>query len=129
LSNIPDIIPTNPSDPFYTNIVNTFPHLSRLSLDGVTSNAFIQQILPSPSPGAESSCMDVPMPLPNLRALSIRNDPHVSKPLIHRTLIARKDTGVPLSTLEVDSHFSGNVESWEWIREHVEVREATSEFF
>ena len=122
LSDIPDIIPTNPRDPFYTDIVNAFPHLSCLSLDGVTSNALIQQLLPSTSPSAESSLMDVPIPLPNLCSLSILNDPNVSKPLIHRTIIARKDMGVPLSILELDSHFSGNMESWDWIRERVQVR-------
>ena len=130
LTNIPDIIPTNPQDPFYTNIVDAFPHLSQLSLDGVSSNAFIQQLLPSPSPDPAASASSLHMdsdilptvtPLPNLRTLSIRNDANVSKPLLHRTIMARKNMGVPLSTLDVDSHFGGNVESLEWIREHVRV--------
>ena len=131
LTNIPDIIPTNPHDPSYTNIVDAFPLLSQLSLDGVSSNAFIQQLLPSPSPvsASESHHMNVPMPLPNLRTLSIRNDINVSKPLIHRTIIERENMGVPLSTLYVDSHFGGNMESWEWIQEHVRVGQAASEFF
>ena len=131
LANVSDIIPTNPHDPSYTNIVDAFPHLSQLSLDGVHSNAFIQQLLPtpSPSPASESFHMDVPTPLPNLRTLSICNDTNVSKPLIHRTIIARKNMGVPLLTLYVDSHFGGNMESWEWIREHVRVGQAASEFF
>jgi len=131
LTNIPDIIPTNPHDPSYTNIVDAFPRLSQLSLDGVSSNAFIQQLLPSPSPGPTSASvhMDVPTPLPNLQTFSIRNDTNVSKPLIHRTIIARKNMGVPLSTLYVDSHFGGNMESWEWIRQHVRVGQAASEFF
>ncbi|KIM44089.1 hypothetical protein M413DRAFT_443143 [Hebeloma cylindrosporum] len=131
LTNISDIIPTNPHDPFYTNIVDAFPRLSQLSLDGVSSNAFIQQLLPSPSAGLVSEIThdDIPTPLPNLRTLSIRNDRNVGTPLIHRTIIARKNMGVPLSTLYVDSHFGRNVESFEWIREHVQVGQAASEFF
>jgi len=71
----------------------------------------------------------VPVPLPNLWTLSIRNDTNVSKPLIHRMIIARRNMGVPLSTLYVDSHFAGNTKSLEWIREHVRVEQAASEFF
>ena len=128
LTDISDIIPTDPHDPSYTNITDAFPHLSQLSLEGVSSNALIQQLLPSPilGPTGESLHMDVPVPLPNLRTLSIRNDTNVSKPLLHRIIIARQNMGVPLSTLYMDSRFAGNVESLEWIREHVQVEQATA---
>jgi hypothetical protein len=139
LTGMTDLIPTNPQDPYYTDIAVGFPHLRRLSLDGfASSNALLQQLTPlttpssrllsgpsetTPSAPSSSSVSVSTLAFPGLRSLSLRGDPYVSRPLLHRVIAVRGEAGVPLTRLDLDHRFAANAESLAWIREHVEVVE------
>ncbi|KAF8954839.1 hypothetical protein BDZ97DRAFT_2081302 [Flammula alnicola] len=134
LTDMTDLIPT---DPHYTNLAFAFPRLRQLSLDGVPSNALVRQLLHTPKKNQyddlEASFIDVDtqatpaLPLPDLEVLSICNDANVSKPLLHRAISMREDMGRPLAKLCLDKYFLSNLESWNWIKEHVEVVSVGSE--
>ncbi|KDR73040.1 hypothetical protein GALMADRAFT_252455 [Galerina marginata CBS 339.88] len=116
LIDMTDIVPADPTNSHYANIVEAFPYLRRLSLDSVGSNAFVHHLLPD-----DSSNADIPsLPWPAFEVLSICNDLNASKPLLHRVISTRRSMGRPLKMLCLDNHFSTNAESWNWIREHVE---------
>ncbi|KDR73042.1 hypothetical protein GALMADRAFT_252456 [Galerina marginata CBS 339.88] len=119
LSNIPDLVSINRSHYGYVNFSDGFPHLRRLALDGVSSNAFIHQLLPKASSRVEENSSHIPWP--NFEVLSICNDAHVSKPLLHRVISVRENIGKPIFKLILDKYFSSNMESWNWMKEHVEV--------
>lgn len=109
-----DVISTNIDHPSYYSVTCSFPHLHRLSLDGTSSNPFLQALIPASSTART-------LPCPELQVLSICNDRHTSKPLLHRVITAREVEGIPLRKLCLDAHFSTNVESLGWIRQHVDI--------
>ncbi|KAF9484548.1 hypothetical protein BDN70DRAFT_872325 [Pholiota conissans] len=118
LAKMSDLLPTNPHDPHYTDIATAFPYIRDLSLDSfASSNSLLLQLLRSASTTA----------LSGLKSLSLRGDPNVSKPLLHRVISARERAGAPLMRLCLDRHFASNAESLAWIKEHVEVVEVDGE--
>ncbi|KAF8151646.1 hypothetical protein B0H34DRAFT_801344 [Crassisporium funariophilum] len=119
LKDMTDIIAIDPSASGYSNTAEAFPLLQHLSLTRVHSNSFMQHLLPQPASlpsQPANSCA-----WPDLRTLLICGDPNVSRPLLHRIITARECTGMPLKKLYLDSQFPKNLDSWDWIREHVDV--------
>ncbi|KJA18942.1 hypothetical protein HYPSUDRAFT_89716 [Hypholoma sublateritium FD-334 SS-4] len=129
LTNMTDIIPTDPQHPCYTDLAAAFPNLCSLALDGVGSaNALLQQLLPplSSSRTPDGAWSRRNIPLFDLQVLSLCNTPHVSKPLLHRVVAVRGAVGRPLSKLVVDTYFTMNHESLAWLRDRVEELEVRS---
>lgn len=130
LTNMSDIIPTDPHHPCYTDLAAAFPHLHSLALDGVGSaNALLRQLLPPPSSSdaSDSACSGQNIPLSELQVLSLCDAPHVSKSLLHRVVAARGAAGRPLRKLVVDKYSTMNLESLTWLRERIEEFEVRSE--
>ncbi|KAF8876801.1 hypothetical protein CPB84DRAFT_1688955 [Gymnopilus junonius] len=106
---------------------SAFPNLRRLSLDSVPSNLFIHQLLPR-SPFSSTSDPSPSTNWPHLEEIAISNDPNTSKPLLHRVITTRERIGKPLKKLCLDDNFYKNLESINWIKEHVEVAELEKVF-
>ncbi|CAA7264536.1 unnamed protein product [Cyclocybe aegerita] len=113
LSDMTDIVPTDPQDGAYVNLAGAFPHLQHLRLTRVGSNGFVWHLLPKHSSHKDQ--------WPDLRTLSISGDTNASRPLLHRVIGARQALGCPLEKLFLDTHFFSNGDSMYWIRDRVEV--------
>ncbi|KAF9545041.1 hypothetical protein CPC08DRAFT_397164 [Agrocybe pediades] len=126
LIDVNDILPTNTDHPSYCSLTRSFPYLRRLSLDGVTCNQVLRELLSAssssftiPTPPDRDDAADVVFACPHLEVLSICNDSNVSKPLLHRLVSSRMDAGRPLRRLYLDEHFSKNGDSWDWLKEKI----------
>ncbi|PPQ88369.1 hypothetical protein CVT25_002115 [Psilocybe cyanescens] len=132
LINMTDILPVD--HVVYNDIMRSFPHLRRLLLDSVGSNAFIHQLLPRVAPALTTESGEIlpspspSLPWPDLEALSMCGDSNVSKPLLHRAIAAREEMGRPLKVLYLDDNFAKNEDSWNWLNERVQVRKAEPGF-
>lgn len=101
------------------NPVAAFPRLEWLLLSGISSTCFLQCLLAEHDPTSDAS-----EPVwPNLTSLAIANDPNTIRPLVHRVISARESFARPLKRLFLDSKFTMNVESFEWVKERVPVVE------
>ncbi|KAJ3507410.1 hypothetical protein NLJ89_g6318 [Agrocybe chaxingu] len=113
LSDMTDIVPTDPRDSACVDLSGAFPHLQHLKLARVGSNGFIWHLLPKDSSHKGH--------WPDLRTLSISGDVNASRPLLHRVINARESSDRPLEKLFLDAHFFSNGDSVEWMRDRVEV--------
>lgn len=99
--------------------VSAFPRLECLLLENASSNCFLQCLT-----SEHDFVSEVARPAwPNLTSLAVSDDPWVSRPLLHRVIRARGAFGCPLQRLYLDSAFTRNVESFQWVKEHVSVVE------
>ncbi|TFK31154.1 hypothetical protein BDQ12DRAFT_694495 [Crucibulum laeve] len=115
LADVTDVLSNQPSP------VEAFPRLQQLSLSNVGSNEFTRHLLCE-----ETSSENGPMPVwPWLNTLKICGDANASKPLLHRAITARKNAGHPISKLVVDKFFQTNPESWEWLKENIDLVETS----
>ena len=97
---------------------SAFPRLEWLLLENASTNYFLQSLT-----AAHDSVSATRPAWPKLTSLAISDDPYVSKPLLHRVIRARGAFGCPVQKLYLDSAFTRNVESFEWLKEHVSVVE------
>ncbi|KAF5342004.1 hypothetical protein D9611_001256 [Ephemerocybe angulata] len=98
-----------------------FPHLKTLSMLHVPSNLFLSCLARSDMGDGAAG-----VPWPDLESLMVSGDPNASKPLLHKVILEREAAGRPLKKLFLDGSFQANAESWEWIRERVDVVEVPS---
>lgn len=114
-----DSIPDGSFIEGHGNPVDAFPRLERLLLAGVSSTCFLQCLLAEHDPTSGGT-----EPVwPNLTSLAISNDPYTIRPLLHRVISARETFARPLKRVYLDSNFTMNLESFEWVKERVSVVE------
>uniref|UniRef100_A0A8H7XRC6 CP-type G domain-containing protein n=1 Tax=Psilocybe cubensis TaxID=181762 RepID=A0A8H7XRC6_PSICU len=116
--NMTDVLAVNANDVLYNDNTRSFPHLRRLLLDTVGSNAFMHQLLPKANPESPGSFV---LPWPDMEVISVYGDANVSKPMLHRIISTREEQGRPLKMLYLDDRFSTNKDSWNWLNEHTHV--------
>ena len=123
-------LPLDPIEPGYVNLVQPFPRLEKLLLQGVHSNALVRCLIQHPlHPSPISSLSSA---WPRLHTISISDDPNASKPLLHRAITVREEAGIRLVSLYLDAHFNRNLDSWEWMKEKVgklELLESASRWY
>ena len=128
--NMTEPLPLDPIEPGYVNLVQPFPRLEKLSLQGVHSNALVRCLVQHPLHPSPISSLSPAWP--RLHTISISDDPNASKPLLHRAITVREEAGFRLVSLHLDAHFNRNLDSWEWMKEKVgklELLESTSRWY
>ena len=103
-----DALPPDQCAVGFVSPAPAFPRLEMLCLKAVSSNAFLSMML------GEAV-------FPYLTSLAISDDPCTSKPLLHRVIAARAASSCPLKKLYLDTSFTKNADSLEWMKERVEV--------
>lgn len=121
LIDVEEGLPVESFTAHHANLVAAFPRLERLLLNGVSSTCFLQCLLAECySDFANEDAVPV---WPSLTSLAIVNDPCAIRPLLHRVIYARAAFGRPLKSLYLDTAFTMNAESIEWMKERVSVVE------
>ena len=111
-----DALPPDRCAVGFVNPAPAFPRLETLSLKAVSSNAFLSTLLGELDVGMGPQAV-----FPRLTSLAISDDPCTSKPLLHRVITARAAFSRPLKKLYLDTSFTKNADSLEWMKEQVEV--------